>query len=128
MDDLRELYQATILDHYKSPRNFGAPESHDRDAEGYNPLCGDRLTVYLNLDGDRVIGARFEGQGCAISTASASLMTEIVKGKSFAEIESVFAAYHPGRADTRRTARSSASGSLRRSVKACGRRTIAGSG
>ena len=90
MDDLRDLYQATILDHYKSPRNFGAPESHDRDAEGYNPLCGDRLTVYLDLDGDRVTEARFESQGCAISTASASLMTEFVKGMSLAEIESTF--------------------------------------
>ncbi|MBW2391183.1 MAG: iron-sulfur cluster assembly scaffold protein, partial [Deltaproteobacteria bacterium] len=77
MDDLRELYQSVILDHNRSPRNFGNLEDADCSADGYNPLCGDKLTLQLKLDADdRVIDIRFSGMGCAISTASASLMTE----------------------------------------------------
>ena len=76
MNDLRELYQTTILDHGKSPRNFGKLESANRSAAGHNPLCGDQLTLYLEVDGDTVVGAAFEGSGCAISTASASMLTE----------------------------------------------------
>lgn len=84
--DLKDLYRDVILDHNKRPRNFGALEPADARAEGHNPLCGDRLTVTLRLAGDRVEDIRFEGKGCAISTASASLMTEAVKGKDVAEI------------------------------------------
>jgi nitrogen fixation NifU-like protein len=95
MDDLRELYQSVILDHNKAPRNFGAIDPADRKADGYNPLCGDKLTVYLKLDDDdRVTDIRFEGVGCAISTASASLMTEYVKGKSAGEILTTFSGFH----------------------------------
>ncbi len=84
--DLKDLYRDVILDHNKRPRNFGALEPADARADGHNPLCGDRLTVTVRLDGDRVEDIRFEGKGCAISTASASLMTEAVKGKDFATI------------------------------------------
>ena len=95
MDDLRELYQATILDHNKSPRNFGANPECSHRADGYNPICGDKLTVFLALgDGDRVEDVSFEGVGCAISTASASLMTEFVKGKTAAEVEKDFKSFH----------------------------------
>ena len=92
--DLRELYQTTILDHNKKPRNFRVPEASNREARGDNPLCGDRLTVYLELDGDRVADVGFQGTGCAISKASASLMTEAVKGKSVAELETLFDRFH----------------------------------
>jgi len=78
--DLKDLYRDVILDHNKQPRNFGQLSPCDTSAEGHNPLCGDRLTLTLRLDGDRVSDIRFEGKGCAISTASASLMTEAVKG------------------------------------------------
>ncbi|AIE83919.1 Putative iron-sulfur cluster assembly scaffold protein for SUF system, SufE2 [Fimbriimonas ginsengisoli Gsoil 348] len=88
--DLRELYQEVILDHNRHPRNRGALLDADRSAEGHNPLCGDNVTVYLTMDGDVVSGVSFDGQGCAISTASASLMTEAVKGKTLAEAESIF--------------------------------------
>jgi nitrogen fixation NifU-like protein len=94
MDELRDLYQATILDHNKKPRNFGTLEEADRQADGHNPLCGDKLTVYVTLEDDRVVDVAFEGAGCAISTASASLMTERVKGKSISEIESDFRRFH----------------------------------
>jgi nitrogen fixation NifU-like protein len=95
MDDLRELYQETILDHNKAPRNFGALEDADRTARGDNPVCGDKLVVYLKLDDDdRVTDVCFEGKGCAISTASASLMTESVKGRTRAEIEETFEDFH----------------------------------
>lgn len=87
MDDLRELYQSVILDHNKAPRNFGHLEDPDRSAEGHNPLCGDMLTLELMLDDcERVVDVKFAGQGCAISTASASLMTEYAMGKTKAEI------------------------------------------
>jgi nitrogen fixation NifU-like protein len=88
--DLRELYQEVILDHSKRPRNFHALPEANRKAEGYNPLCGDRETVYLELEGDVVKDVAFEGAGCAISTASASMMTESVKGKTRAEADALF--------------------------------------
>jgi nitrogen fixation protein NifU and related proteins len=90
MNDLRDLYQEVILDHSKRPRNFRALPDANRRADGYNPLCGDRETVYLRVDGDVVSDASFQGSGCAISTASASMMTESVKGKSRAEVEALF--------------------------------------
>ncbi|HEX3913024.1 MAG TPA: SUF system NifU family Fe-S cluster assembly protein [Steroidobacteraceae bacterium] len=80
--ELTDLYRDVILDHNRRPRNFGSLESADASVEGFNPLCGDHLTLRLKLDGDTINDIRFEGQGCAISTASASLMTEAVKGKS----------------------------------------------
>ena len=94
MSDLRDLYQEVILDHSRSPRNFGGLETANRTAEGYNPLCGDRLNLYLSLDGDVVTDARFEGSGCAISTASASMMTEAVKGKTVQEATVLFERFH----------------------------------
>ena len=92
--DLRDLYQEVILDHGKRPRNFRALPDADSQAEGYNPLCGDRETVYLKLDGDIVRDVTFQGAGCAISTASASMMTECLKGKSRAEAEALFERFH----------------------------------
>jgi nitrogen fixation NifU-like protein len=94
MSDLRDLYQEVILDHSKRPRNFHPIAGASRKAEGYNPLCGDRETVYLVLEGDRVKDVAFQGAGCAISTASASMMTESVKGKTRAEAEALFARFH----------------------------------
>jgi nitrogen fixation NifU-like protein len=94
MSDLRELYQTVILDHHKKPRNFRAQPDADRSAEGYNPLCGDQVTVYLKLDGDVVRDVSFQGAGCAISTASASMMTETLKGKTRTEAEAIFKAFH----------------------------------
>ncbi|HEY6095686.1 MAG TPA: SUF system NifU family Fe-S cluster assembly protein [Gallionellaceae bacterium] len=81
MNDMRELYQETILDHYRQPRNAGTLPGANRTAEGYNPLCGDRVKLYLQVEGGVIRDARFEGTGCAIATASASLMTESIKGK-----------------------------------------------
>jgi nitrogen fixation NifU-like protein len=92
--DLKELYRDVILDHNKRPRNFGKLEAADAQADGHNPLCGDRLTVSVRLNGDRVEDIRFEGKGCAISTASASLMTEAVKGKDKAVIGALFDKIH----------------------------------
>jgi len=95
MSDLRELYQEVIFDHNRNPRNFGKPAQFDRSSEGFNPLCGDRLTLYLTFGPDgRVSQASFEGQGCAISTASASLMTESLKGKTEDEAEALFRQFH----------------------------------
>jgi nitrogen fixation NifU-like protein len=94
VSELRDLYQELILDHGKRPRNFRRLAGGARAARGENPLCGDRLTVYLELAGDRVKDVSFEGAGCAISTASASLMTESVKGKSRAEAERLFERFH----------------------------------
>jgi nitrogen fixation NifU-like protein len=94
VSDLRELYQELILDHTKRPRNFGALPEANRRAEGHNPLCGDRATVFLRLEGDRVADVRFQGAGCSISTASASMMTESVKGKTRAEVERLFDRFH----------------------------------
>jgi nitrogen fixation NifU-like protein len=94
MSDLMDLYQEVILDHNRQPRNFGTLDDTDHFAEGHNPLCGDRLKVYVKLDGDRVEQIRFEGSGCAISTASASLMTEIVAGKKLEEVEALYQSFH----------------------------------
>jgi len=82
MNDLRELYQEVIFDHYRQPRNFGQLRNANCTAEGYNPMCGDKVKLYLQVENGMIRDARFEGIGCAISTASASLMTEIIKGKS----------------------------------------------
>ncbi len=92
--ELNELYRDVILDHNRRPRNFGVLEPADASVEGFNPLCGDRLTVRLKMDGHRIEDIRFEGQGCAISTASASLMTEAVKGKTRAEALALFDRVH----------------------------------
>lgn len=94
MSELTDLYQEVILDHNKTPRNFGVLEGADRHADGHNPLCGDQLRVYLAVDGDTVTDIKFEGSGCAISKASASLMTEAVKGKAVSEVEAMFAGFH----------------------------------
>jgi nitrogen fixation protein NifU and related proteins len=94
MSDLRELYQELIIDHSKRPRNFRALEAADCKSEGYNPLCGDKVTVFLELEHDRVKNVSFQGSGCAISTASASVMTESVKGKTVAEAEALFDVFH----------------------------------
>jgi len=91
---MRELYQTTILDHGKAPRNFGKLASANRSAAGHNPLCGDRLTLYLRVEDGRVLDAGFEGSGCAISTASASMLTEVVKDKTVAEAEALFERFH----------------------------------
>ena len=92
--ELRELYQEVILDHSKHPRNFrDMPEANGR-AEGFNPLCGDRATVYLRIEDDVVKDVAFKGSGCSISTASASMMTEALKGKSRTEAEALFRAFH----------------------------------
>jgi nitrogen fixation NifU-like protein len=93
MADLQELYQEVILDHNKRPRNFRTIDD-GRKAEGYNPLCGDKLTVYVRVENDRIIDAAFQGSGCAISKASASLMTDMVKGKTVAEADALFNRFH----------------------------------
>ncbi|HET7308033.1 MAG TPA: SUF system NifU family Fe-S cluster assembly protein [Gammaproteobacteria bacterium] len=92
--DLSDLYQDIIIDHNRSPRNFRRIDPATRQAEGFNPLCGDKLTVYLKLAGDRVEDVSFEGSGCAISVASASLMTDMLKGKTQAEAEALFKDMH----------------------------------
>src|ERR1700730_19411047 len=92
--DLRDLYRDVILDHNPQPRNFGALPAPARQARGYNPLCGDELTVYLRLDGERIADLTFEAKGCAISIASASLMSEALKGKTVAEANALFAEIH----------------------------------
>ena len=92
--DLKELYRDVILDHNRRPRNFGRIDPSDSHAEGHNPLCGDRLTVWLRLKDDRIEDIRFEGKGCAISTASASLMTEAVKGKDKTTVQSLYDRIH----------------------------------
>ncbi len=92
--DLKDLYRDVILDHNKRPRNFGRLEPPAFSARGHNPLCGDQLTVYAVMDGDVVSDVRFDGSGCAISVASASMMTEAVKGRTRAEAEHLYAAIH----------------------------------
>ncbi len=94
MSDLRELYQEVILDHSRAPRNFGSLDESTHSAKGLNPLCGDKLQLYLHIDGGKVTRASFEGQGCAISTASASLLTEIVKDKTTQEALEIFHSFH----------------------------------
>jgi nitrogen fixation protein NifU and related proteins len=91
--DLRELYQETILDHSRQPRNHHALEGA-RSAEGYNPLCGDQATIYVTLEGDRIRDLAFTGKGCSISTASASMMTEALKGRTREEAEALFERFH----------------------------------
>lgn len=92
--ELKELYQQVILDHNKSPRNYRKIENPSRFAEGYNPLCGDRIDIYLNLENDLISDISFQGSGCAISKASASLMTSMLKGKTKQEAEDLFNRFH----------------------------------
>jgi nitrogen fixation NifU-like protein len=92
--DLKDLYRDVIVDHNRNPRNFGKLEPADARADGHNPLCGDRLTVYAKLDGEQISDVKFEGSGCAISVASASLLTEAVKGKTRAEVQALFDDVH----------------------------------
>lgn len=94
MNNLRELYQETIFDHYRQPRNFGQLDRANRRAEGYNPLCGDKVTLYLRVEDGVIRDASFEGSGCAISTASASLMTESLKGKREEEALHLLGKFH----------------------------------
>ena len=94
MSELRELYQSVILDHSKRPRNFREPGDANHTADGFNPLCGDKITVYLELEDDVVKDVGFSGSGCAISTASASLMTQSIKGKSVADVRQLFDGFH----------------------------------
>jgi len=93
VSELTDLYQQVLLDHYRSPRNRGRPPGAERSAEGHNPLCGDRITVHVDLADDRLRAVGFEGSGCAISQASASLMTEAARGLTRAEFERLFAAF-----------------------------------
>jgi nitrogen fixation NifU-like protein len=94
MSDLRELYQEVILDHTRRPRNFGTLANANRQAKGHNPLCGDQVSVYLHMEGDRIQDIAFQGSGCAISTASASLMTEALKGLTVREARELFQGFH----------------------------------
>lgn len=94
MSDLSDLYQELIIDHNRKPRNRGRLEHANRHAEGYNPLCGDRIDVYLNVEDDVVKEVKFEGSGCAISTASASLMTQSIKGRTVGEAKQLFSLFH----------------------------------
>ncbi len=94
MADLSELYQQVIVEHNKSPRNYKKLEPADKTAQGHNPLCGDRIEVFVKLEGDRITDIGFQGKGCAISQASASLMTGAVKGHTVAEAEQLFDAFH----------------------------------
>ncbi len=92
--DLRDLYQDIILDHGQRPRNFRAQLQPSHLAHGHNPLCGDRVTIFVTMDGDRIGDVSFQGRGCAISQASASLMTELLRGKTRAEAEALFKGFH----------------------------------
>jgi nitrogen fixation NifU-like protein len=94
MSSLNELYQEVILDHNKRPRNFRVLEASSHQAEGYNPLCGDRLSLYVRVDGETIADIGFQGSGCAISKASASLMTDAVKGRSVDEARGLFERFH----------------------------------
>jgi nitrogen fixation NifU-like protein len=94
MEELRNLYQEVIVDHSRRPRNFRAIADPSATAEGYNPLCGDKVTLYLKLDGDRIRDVAFQGSGCAISTASASLLTEALKGKTTEQAQALFDSFH----------------------------------
>jgi len=106
MPDLRELYQELILEHSKNPRNFRVMEGADRSIEGFNPLCGDHFTVYLKMEGDLIKDVSFQGAGCAISKSSASVMTQALKGKTRAQAEAMFNAFHDmvtGKSTTNKT-------------------------
>jgi len=94
MADLRDLYQEVILEHSKTPRNYRALAEANHKAEGFNPLCGDHFTIYMNMEGDTIRDIAFQGSGCAISKASASMMTQIVKGKSKEEAQKLFEHFH----------------------------------
>ena len=94
MSDLRDLYQEMILGHSKSPHNHRTMPAASRTAQGFNPLCGDKVTLYVQLAGDRIEDVSFEGSGCAISTASASLLTDTLKGKTIAEADALFEEFH----------------------------------
>ncbi len=94
ISEIGELYQEVIIDHSKRPRNFRVLEKPDRQAEGYNPLCGDRLVLYVKMDGERIAEISFQGSGCAISTASASIMTSELKGKTTKEAQEIFEKFH----------------------------------
>ena len=93
MSELRDLYQDVILDHSKKPRNFGSIPG-GQSARGHNPLCGDQLTVYVRIEDDVIVDVKFDGSGCAISTAAASMMTQALKGKTVAQADALFALYH----------------------------------
>ena len=94
MSELRDLYQEVILDHHKRPRNYRAMEDATRHAQGHNPLCGDRVTIFVRMTGDKVEDVSFQGSGCAISKASASLMTDALKGKTVGEARELFEQFH----------------------------------
>lgn len=94
MPDLRDLYQELILEHSKAPRNYRELKTADHKAEGYNPLCGDHFTIFLQMDGDSIREVTFQGSGCAISKASASMMTQALKGKTKAQAEDLFERFH----------------------------------
>lgn len=94
LDDLRDLYQEVIFDHNRNPRNFRAMDDADRQIDGFNPLCGDRLTLFIKVNDGKITDASFQGQGCAISTASASLMTDIIKGQTEEEAQELFELFH----------------------------------
>jgi nitrogen fixation NifU-like protein len=94
MSELRDLYQEVILEHSRKPRNYGALDSANHKAEGYNPLCGDRYTVFLDIKDGAIQNVSFQGSGCAISKASASMMTQSLKGKTTAEAEALFTQFH----------------------------------
>jgi nitrogen fixation NifU-like protein len=105
--ELGDLYQEVILEHSKAPRNFRRPATANHEAEGYNPLCGDRCTVYIDMEGEKINEIGFQGSGCAISRASASMMTQMVKGKTKAEATKLFEQFHnlvTGRDEAARTA------------------------
>jgi len=94
MFDIKDLYQEVIVDHNRSPRNFGKLDDADKTLEGFNPLCGDKLTLYLKTDGNTIDDISFDGSGCAISVASASLMTDAMKGKTLQEADDLFNDFH----------------------------------
>lgn len=94
MDDLRDLYQQLILDHNRNPQNFRDMQNATATANGHNPLCGDEIKLFLNVENDQILDISFKGSGCAISKASASIMTTLIKGKTVAETESLFARFH----------------------------------
>jgi nitrogen fixation NifU-like protein len=94
MSDLRDLYQEVILDHNRRPRNFGAVDAPSHHADGHNPLCGDKLSLTLKVENGAITNAMFQGSGCAISKASASLMTDAIKGRTLAEADALYEAFH----------------------------------
>lgn len=94
MSDISELYQEVVMDHTRRPRNFRKLDGANRMSEGFNPFCGDRVSILLKLEGDRIDDVAFQGAGCAISTSSASMLTEAVKGKTFKEVQELFDAVH----------------------------------